>query len=182
MTAWRALEAAKSPLLHTAQIAVAPTHPELSLSLSFLASPVAPPLRARTSSSWLWADELALLIRPGQSRRCAPSQQASSTGSKRSGGHPAHHRRPPLHRDTNIVVSARPSSLHRASPARCDCRPSGPLGASLVRTRPDPDTPVATPFHGTLVTSAPAPRCTSDIAYISTVARTSPPSTPRARA
>jgi hypothetical protein len=73
--------------------------------------PDAPHCASAHPSLWLWSPSRHPHP-PGQSRWCAPSQQASSTGSKRSAAQrrpSAHHthQRPPFHRDTTSPSSRR---------------------------------------------------------------------------
>jgi hypothetical protein len=106
------LEAAKSPLLQTAWLPSLPRILDLSLLSLIIPNSDAPHIAPAYPSSWLCVD-LFDTSSVGAFAQCAPSQQASSTGSKRSGGHPAHHHRPPFHRITDIVIPLRQPIPHR---------------------------------------------------------------------
>lgn len=78
----------------------------LSVQSLFIPNPYAPHFAPAIPSLWLWLTFSTYSSFPA-------SQQASLTGSKRSGGHPAHHHRPPFHRTTDIVVPSRLPIAHR---------------------------------------------------------------------
>jgi hypothetical protein len=135
--------------------------------------PDAPHCASAHPSLWLWSPSRH--PHPPGSRAGAllpskPRRQGLSAA-QRSGGHL--HIIPISARLSIATRHPRPragiiSPSHRASSTTttCDRRPRRPLGAAILRSRPDTKPPVATAVHVIITTSTAAPRCPLDSAYI----------------